>query len=131
MGDGAAAALAAAAAAADGSAPLPLSPVAGAAFVVAWAALAPPLGAYADARTAGEAARAPVTSLAACGACGGGVTAALQGPSALQAWLVALAATGLLLEGWRLTLFAIRRADRALDAFARAVVDEDGGDDDF
>ena len=57
--------------------------------------------------------------------------ALLEGDLSPQSWLLALLATGLLVEGWRLAIFAIGRTDRALNAFARAVVDEDGGDDDF
>ena len=67
----------------------------------------------------------------ACGSatCGRGV-ALFEGESP-QSWLLALLATGALVEAWRLAIFAIGRTDRALNAFARAVVDEDGGDDDF
>ena len=54
-----------------------------------------------------------------------------EGDLSPQSWLLALLAMGTLVEGWRLAIFAIGRTDRALNAFARAVVDEDGGDDDF
>ena len=101
-----------------------------AALVGSWAATAPLVGAYADARTIGEAARAPVAAIAVSATCGRGV-ALLEGDLSPQSWLLALLATGLLVEGWRLAIFAIGRTDRALNAFARAVVDEDGGDDDF
>ena len=100
-----------------------------AALVGSWAATAPLVGAYADARTIGEAARAPVAAIAVSATCGRGV-ALLEGDLSPQSWLLALLATGALVEGWRLAIFAIGRTDRALNAFARAVVDEDGGDDD-
>ena len=101
-----------------------------AALVGSWAATAPLVGAYADARTIAEAARAPVAAIAVSATCGRGV-ALFEGDLSPQSWLLALLATGALVEGWRLAIFAIGRTDRALNAFARAVVDEDGGDDDF
>ena len=101
-----------------------------AALIGSWAAAAPLVGAYADARTIGEAARAPVAAIAVSATCGRGV-ALFEGDLSPQSWLLALLATGALVEGWRLAIFAIGRTDRALNAFARAVVDEDGGDDDF
>ena len=102
-------------------------------FILSWAVFAPKLGAYADARSIGEAARAPALPLVLTIASGCEVTGLLEGQlfPPLQACLGALAASTVLVEGWRLSLFAASKADRAINAFALAVVDEDGGDEDF
>ena len=102
------------------------------ALLASWAAAAPQLGAYDDdARSFGEAAKAPAASIALCATCASGVTGLLQGELSPQSWLSAVAATGVCIEGWRLGICAAQKSDRALNLFVRAVVDEDGGDDDF
>ena len=46
-------------------------------------------------------------------------------------WIVALVATAVLLSAGRLALLQISEGERAIDRFVAAIVDEDGGDDDF
>ena len=46
-------------------------------------------------------------------------------------WIVALIATAVLLSAGRLALLQISEGERAIDRFVAAIVDEDGGDDDF
>ena len=99
-------------------------------LVLSWAALAPPLGAFAKSHTLMDAAKTPAVALAVAMPCGCALRGVLQGES-LTALLVELLAASVLVEGWRASLYAVQKADRAMNAFALAVVDEDEGDDDF
>ena len=97
-------------------------------FLVTWAALAPPLGAYASpARgTRLEAATAPLLAWAAAVPCGCALRGLLQQRMpAAPFWAVALAATAVLLEAWRMMHFQAVTFNDALDRFVDAIVDDD------
>ena len=95
----------------------------GGAFLLTWAIVAPLLGAYDNARTYGPAAALGVTVALGCGL--------TEGQAGIGAIAVTALETIVLVASWRVAFFAVRKANRALDSFVLAVVDEDGGDDDF
>lgn len=105
-------------------------------FLAAWAALAPPLGAYPAraSRSNEQAAKAPLVAWLVAVPCGCALRGLLQGRvPAAPFWLIALIATLGLLEAWRLSYYQVSSLNRAVNQFAAAIVDEDdgGGDDDY
>ena len=101
------------------------------AFVLPWAVATVPLGAYAPARSLAEAARTPALALAVAVPCGCGLTGLLQGElPTLGYCLSAIVVTALLIEAWRVALFAVQKTDSAINAFAAVLIGEDGGEDD-
>ena len=107
-------------------------PASAAFSILSWAAVAPQLGAYDDARTVSDALKAPAIALVATVVCSCALSSVLSfQPPALQLWLVTLLETALLIAGWRLVYFGLERGNSAIDAVVLALKDEDGGDDDF
>ena len=101
-------------------------------FLLSWAALAAPLGAYADARSLAEHVRAPALAIACAVPFGIGLVGVLEGElPATSSSLASLAVAAALIVGWRALYFAVQKTDRAMNAFVLALVDEDEGDDDF
>ena len=97
-------------------------------FLLSWAALAPPLGAYAGRRpaTLREAATAPVLAWAVAVPCGCALRGVLNDRMpAAPFWIVALVATGVLLEAWRLAYHQASGVSAAMDDFVAAIVDDD------
>ena len=108
------------------------APLTAALYLSLWAAVAPLLGAFADAKKPIEALKAPALALGVTVSISCLLSGPLQGQApAPQFCFTALLVASALIEGWRLIFFAIRRTDRALNAFVLAVKDEDGGDEDF
>lgn len=105
-------------------------------FLAAWAALAPPLGAYPEraSRSNEQAAKAPLLAWLVAVPCGCALRGVLQERMpAAPFWVVALVATLGLLEAWRLSYHQVSSLNTAMNQFAAAIVDEDdgGGDDDY
>ena len=101
-------------------------------FIVCWAILAPPLGAFERSRTLAAAAKAPAPAILVAVPSGCVLQGVFQAQMPeLTSAITMLLVMGLLLEGWRITLFGLKKINRAFDNFILAVVDEDGGDDDF
>jgi hypothetical protein len=108
------------------------APLTAALYVSLWAAVAPLLGAFGDARTLSEVLKAPALALGATVSIGCLLSGPLQGQApAPQLCFTALLVASALIEGWRFIFFAIQKTDRALDSFVLAVKDEDAGDEDF
>ena len=97
-----------------------------------WAALAPRLGAYADADSLKEAIQAPLLAVVLAVPCGCVLRGVLQGqiPGSLSA-LQALLLTAALVEAWRLLYFGIYQTDQALNKFVLALKGEEEEEDDF
>jgi hypothetical protein len=109
------------------------APLTAALFLALWAAMAPPLGAFAEAKTLKEALTTPALQLVPVIV---GVVCLLSAPiqgqaPTAQSWLTVVLVTSVLIECSRLAVFALHKTDRALNAFVLAVKDEDAGDDDF
>lgn len=105
-------------------------------FLAAWAALAPPLGAYpaGASKSIGQAAKTPLVAWLVAVPCGCALRGLLQQRMpAPPFWVIALIATLGLLEVWRLSYYQASSLNKAMDQFAAAIVDEDdgGGDDDY
>ena len=105
-------------------------------FLAAWAALAPPLGAYPTgaSKSAEQAAKTPLLAWLVAVPCGCALRGLLQQRvPAAPFWLIALIATLGLLEAWRLSYYQVSSLNKAMDQFTAAIVDEDdgGGDDDY
>lgn len=97
-------------------------------FLLSWAALAPPLGAYAEQRAATlrEAATTPVPAWLIAVPCGCALRGVLNDRMpAAPFWVVALIATGVLLEAWRLAYHQASSVNAAMDEFVAAIVDDD------
>ena len=96
-------------------------------FLLSWAALAPPLGAYSTgARSLADAAKTPLLAWAAAVPCGCALRGLLQQRMpAAPFWIVAMIATAVLLEAWRLAHYQVLATDAALDEFVSAIVDDD------
>lgn len=100
-------------------------------FLLAWLALAPPLGAYPLPEERPEEWKASLLVLAPAWAaavpCGCALRGLVQGyPPPTAFWVVALVATAVLLSASRMAHFAaIERPGRAIDSFVDAILDDD------
>ena len=102
-------------------------------FLLAWFAVSPAVGAFpANARTVRDAVLPLLPAWALAVPAGCFCRGLLQDRlPASPFWIVALIATAVLLSAGRLALLQISEGERAIDRFVAAIVDEDGGDDDF
>jgi hypothetical protein len=89
-------------------------------FLLTWALIAPLLGAYKTPETRAAALLDPLPAVAVAVPLGCALRGVLQGyQPPLPFWIVALIATTVLVDGWRLAFFSL---DNAFDQFANAIV---------
>ena len=89
-------------------------------FLLTWALIAPLLGAYKTPETRAAALLDPLPAVAIAAPLGCALRGVLQGyQPPLPFWIVALIATTVLVDGWRLAFFSL---DNAFDQFANAII---------